>query len=699
MRRSAFSLLFLFLLPQLAHAQGTVPTFKLTAGQMSYMVAGAAPAAMTTTIPVLLVPLTLSFEAAPSSRGKSGGKPFVMDAAPDMSRVLRSPIFARFAFPTGGNTQYVDALMRTSFAGPPGWHTLLGAPEVKPIRISVPAAYGYVLTSKKEGRALAIADLSFLQRELFKQIPAQPGRLVIIVTHNVAWYPYGDATECCAWGTHGVNSATGNSFVLASYLQDAPSIVADHDVQGLTQQLAQFFKDPLFDPLLHGRGVVVPGNVVPPWLRPFWQVAGDEGPCGGTRVASNLFLLEPTDTNPKNNFPASPAFVAGGWHLQNVALLPWFTGGFEGASGNVSFPDSAALNGRALPCPPRLDYNAPPMPAVTPAPLPRAANGHKLIGYWAAYGPAASHIPLPEVSPQWDIILIAFATPDTTAPEGTMRFAVPLGMDAAQFKADIAAAKKQGRKVMLALGGGGQHFTLENPVRVPNFVDSVARLVSEYSFDGVDIDFESPSLSLDPGDTDFRHPTTASVVNLILALRQLHDRFGPDFMLSLVPEGTQIPSGYPAYGGQFGSYLPIAWGVRDILSFMDTQHYNTPPLQGLDGEIYQPGSVDYHVAMAELVLHGFAVGGDPRHAWPALPADKYAVGFLTTDTSPAIVAQAMDWLITGKAPPGSKYRLRNAKGYPGLIGAMFWTLNYDRYDGYNYSNLVGPQLHGYPAGR
>ena len=73
-------------------------------------------------------------------------------------------------------------------------------------------------------------------------------------------------------------------------------------------------------------------------------------------------------------------------------------------------------------------------------------------------------------------------------------------------------------------------------------------------------------------------------------------------MISLVPEGTQIPSGYPSYGGQFGSYLPIAYAIRDILSFIDVQDYNTPPLEGLDGEIYQPGSVDYHAAMTELLL-------------------------------------------------------------------------------------------------
>jgi chitinase len=167
-------------------------------------------------------------------------------------------------------------------------------------------------------------------------------------------------------------------------------------------------------------------------------------------------------------------------------------------------------------------------------------------------------------------------------------------------------------------------------------------------------------------------------------------------MISLVPEGTQIPSGYPSYGGQFGSYLAIAHSIRDILTFIDVQSYNTPPLQGLDGEIYQPGTVDYHVAMTELMLQGFPVGGDSNHFFPPVPANKVAVGFLTGDTTPAIVNQAMDYLITGKPPAGTKYKLRQPGGYPEMIGAMFWTIDADRRGNYNYSNTVGPRLHSYP---
>ena len=370
-----------------------------------------------------------------------------------------------------------------------------------------------------------------------------------------------------------------------------------------------------------------------------------------------------------------------------------------------SFPDSQALAEPSTPCPARGGRagagggraSASPQPTVAAVPATGSPNGHQLIGYWAGYGAAGSTIPLREVSPQWDVIIVAFSTPDRNAPEGTMQFHTPAGLDTEQFKADIAYLKSHGRKVMISLGGGGQHFTLADPKRVPNFVSSVTRIVAEYGFDGIDIDFESPSLSIDPGDTDFKHPTTPSIVNLISALRQLHDHFGAGFMISLVPEGTQIPSGYPSYGGQFGSYLAITYAIRDILSFIDVQDYNTPPLQGLDGEIYQPGTVEYHAAMTELLLHGFNVGGDPKQFFPPMPANKVAVGFLTGDTTPAIVTQAMDYIITGKAPAGTTYKLREPAGYPGMIGAMFWTIDADRRGNYNFSNAVGPQLHRYPA--
>lgn len=701
MRTMLICLLFLLAFPLCrAQAQGTVPTFRAAVGQNSYTLVGDDPAkGGITTIPTVLVPIRLSFDSK-----KTAGKPLVMDAAADVPRILHSPIFSKFQFASGERTQYADAMMRTTFPhAARGWHTLLSKPEIRQVTITVPVGDGYILTSKKSGGAVAVVDIEFLQEELFKRIPKMDGRLVIAVTHNTTYYALGDATVCCSWGTHGVDSATGNSFVLGSYLRGAPAIVTDRDVQPLSEQLAEFFNDPLRDPLVNrpaliDRSGASKGNAFPRWMHPALG-EGEEGYCGGAGVGSPFFLLQPTDMNHKNNFPASKGFAAhvGGetYHLQNVALLPWYTGGSAGSV--FSFPDANALTAAATPCPTRFGgSNSQPKAAVEAAPRTGAPNGHQLIGYWTGHGTAGAPFELREVSPQWDVIIVAFATPDKASP-GTLHFRPPAGIDPAQFKADVAYMKSQGRKVMISLGGGGQFFTMPDAASTGNFLSSVTSIVSEYGFDGIDLDFESPSLVIDSGDTDFEHPTTPSIVNMISALRKLREHFGPGFMISLVPEGTQIPAGYPSYGGQFGSYLPIAYAVRDILSFVDVQDYNTPPLQGLDGEIYQTGSVDYHAAMTELLLHGFDVGEDPAHYFPGMPARQVAVGFLTGYSTPKEVSQAMEYIITGKAPADATYKLRKTGGYPEMIGAMFWTIDADRRGGYNYSNLIGPQLYGYPA--
>jgi chitinase len=682
------------------YGQGTAPTFRHTAGQSSLTLPGRDPArGETTVIPTVLVPVRLEFDA---NRGAS--KPLTLDASEDLRELLQSPVFSKAAFGAEGTTQYADAMLRATTGTSGGWHTLLGQPEIRPVTVKIPAGYGYMLTSKRTGTRLGMADVEFVERAIFHAIPRQDGELVIAVTLNTAYYTYGDATVCCTWGTHGVDEATGNSFVLASYLGAAPPLVQERDVQPLTEQLAEWVNDPLHDPLFHlafRQPLPAGENVVPAWEWP--DVPGDqEHGCGGNSPATRYTLADPLDTNARSDLPAGPAWVVHNrgraWHVVDVALMGWYT---DGAS-PYSFPDASILRAAAAPCPvpnpptPQIAQQPAPPPAVAAVPSAGTKNGHELIGYWTGSGPNGTVLRLRDVSPQWDVILVAFANVNHQAPEGTMQMHVRPGLDLAQMKQDIAWLKSQGKKVLISLGGGGEYFTLAQTASIPNFVNSVTQIVTEYGFDGIDLDFETPSLALDPGDADFRHPKTPSVVNLIAALHQLREHFGPDFLLTLVPEGTQIPAAYPSYGGQFGSYLPLLWGVRDMLTFVDVQDYNTPPLQGLDGEIYQLGSVNYDTAMTELLLRGFPVGGRAGDFFPPMPANKVAVGFLVGTATPKLVGDAMQYLITGKAPQGATYRLRQPAGYPDLIGAMFWTIDGDRNENYAFSNLVGPELHGLP---
>jgi len=690
------------------YGQGTAPTFRYHTSHGLVMLAGQDPAqGGTTVIPTLLVPVRLEFDAR-----WAADKPLSLDVARDVPQVLHSPVFSKGTFGAEGTTQYADAMLRATVGTAADWHTLLAQPEVHPVTVKIPPGYGYVLTSKRSGTQLGMVDAEYVQRAIFQQVPQQKGKLVIVVTRNTAFYAYGDATVCCTWGTHGVDQGTGNSFVLASYLGNTPPLVEERDVQPLTEQLAEWVKNPLHDPLFHvafRRPLPEGENAIPAWKWPAVDGVQHRG-CGGNTPATRYTLQDPLDTNERSDLPAGPASVvhAGGmaWHVANVALMGWYTNG----AGPYSFPNARLLQAPATSCPappsPSSGMSNEPTPAPTVATVSTAGanNGHALIGYWTGRGPGGTLLRLRDVSPQWDVIIVAFANVNHQAPEGTMQMHVAPGrpgspgLDLAQMKDDIVWLKSHGKRVLISLGGGGEYFTLAQTASIPNFVNSVTQIVAEYGFDGIDLDFESPSLALDPGDTDFRQPKTASVVNLISALHELREHFGQDFMLSLVPEGTQMPAGYPSYGGQFGSYLPLLWGVRDMLSFVDVQDYNTPPLEGLDGEIYQLGSVNYDAAMTELVLHGFPVSGRSGDFFPPVPADKVAVGFLVGTATPKQVSEAMQYLITGKAPEGLSYKLQRPGGYQAMIGAMFWTIDADRNQNYAFSNVVGPQLHGYPAG-
>lgn len=661
-------------------------SFTVAGKQYRYTVAGRNPAiGGTTTLPTVLVPVDLVFEGYPEKPGKK----IVISPVPDVPKVIQSPIFQKYDFATG-STQYADAVQRAAFykeAIANDWHTLLSVPQVAPpVRIEIPDAKGYVLTSKRTGHSLAVVDLDYIQKELFKSLATThiaPNQLVIALTKNVDFYELGDATVCCSWGAHGVHvdqpSKVLQPFVLSTYL-DSGVVPGFSDVQPLSQQIAAWMNDPL-----HG----YQSNTFPSWQKP-----SEPSGCGGSGIGTRYRFALPTDGTSQSSSTLVKT-AAGEYHLENVALLPWYSQIHhpDTFQDSYSFPDTRVLGSAAEPCQPRTETIA--NPTVSPLPNPHPPNGHELIGYWVGYSRSKT-IPLQNVSPQWDVIIVAFAAP-AKGSTSTLQFETPAGYTKDQFKAAIAEMQHKGEKILISLGGGGQVVILNTPEDLRNFVDSVSAIVKDYGFNGIDLDLETPSIMLNPGDSDFRKPTTPSVVNLIAAVRELRRRFGPKFMLAEVPEGPQVPAGFVSYGGQFGSFLPVIYGTRDILSFVDVQDYNTPPLEGMDGNYYMPDTADYYVAMTEMLVHGFQVGRNPKSYFPPLPPSKVAVGFLVGRSDLRVIEKSVRYLITGKPFAGAEYELRKEAGYRDFNGVMYWNIQADQRVNYQMSNSVGPLLHSYPG--
>lgn len=678
------------LLPLVGPAQSvsSIPTFahsfQNAAKEYVDIVAGGKPElGGTTTIQTVLVLLSLSFDAG----GRIAGP-----TQEDLQRVLSSPIFEDYPFATG-NTQYADAVQRAAFfeTAKHDWHTLLQAPyAAASISIHVPAEHGYALHSKKSGKILAIADMDFVRRQLFtylKNIGASPDKLLIALTKDTAFYSLGDATVCCSVGSHnalpGGPGKAAQPLVIASYF-DGGSIRRYSDIQGVTQQIAEWMNDPL-----QGVGA----NHVPRWLQPPLNVK-----CQGPETSSAYLVEQPTDTSPLSN--AFAVHVKGTvYHLENVALLPWYEQAaqprtFQSA---YSFPDTHALAAPAKPCSSATRGQ----PGRPEARTNASSNGHKLIGYWEGVPSSERPPSLREVAPQWDIIIAIFASP-VKGSTSQLHFEPPNTASAASFKADVQDLQRTGKKVLISIGGGGAVVTLLTTSDVQKFVSSIIAIVEKYGFDGIDLDIETPSLLIDQGDTDFRRPTTRSIVNLIDAVHQIYRHFGPKFMLAEVPEAAQAQAGMVSYAGQFGSFLPVIYGTRDILSFVDAQDYNTPPLEGLDENYYFPGTADYHVALAEMLVRGFPVAGNSDMFFPALPPSKVAIGLPATPwsarnyTAMPAVADAMKYLVRGEPYAGAGYTLRAPSGYPAFLGAMFWAINEDARNGYQASNATGRLLHSFP---
>jgi chitinase len=324
-----------------------------------------------------------------------------------------------------------------------------------------------------------------------------------------------------------------------------------------------------------------------------------------------------------------------------------------------------------------------------------------LVGYWHNFDNGSGFIRLRDVSRDFDVIDVAFGEP-APGSRSTIQFIPDVRTSAAEIQADIAQLKSEGKKVLLSIGGANGLVELPTETDRQNFINSVSNLVTQYGFNGIDIDFEGSSVILNAGDFDFRNPTTPKIRNLISATRTIADRFGTNFILSMAPETFYVQVGYQAYGNGAGAYLPVIHGLRDKLNFIHVQHYNTGTVAALDGQIYGSGTADFQVAMAEMLLQGFPVGGNPNLFFPALREDQVAIGLPASTqaagsgyTPPAEIAKAVNYLVFGRSY-GGRYILRKPAGYPNFRGVMTWSINWDRFTNFGFSRGIRPVLSSLP---
>ncbi|MGX2994212.1 chitinase [Streptomyces sp. JNUCC 64] len=324
-----------------------------------------------------------------------------------------------------------------------------------------------------------------------------------------------------------------------------------------------------------------------------------------------------------------------------------------------------------------------------------------LVGYLhASFANGSGYVRMADVPDSWDVIHLAFGEP-TSVTSGDIRFnrcpvtECPNVESDAAFKAAIKAKQAQGKKVVISIGGQNGQVQLNSTAARDAFVTSVSKIIDEYGLDGLDIDFEGHSLSLNANDTDFKNPTTPVIVNLIQAIKTLKAKYGAKFVLTMAPETFFVQLGYQYYGtgrwgGQdprAGAYLPVIHALRDDLTLLHVQDYNSGPVMGLDNQYHSMGGADFHIAMTDMLLTGFPVAGDTNNVFPALRPEQVAIGMPASvnagngHVSSTEVNKALDCLTKGTGC--GSYQTHGVR--PKLRGLMSWSINWDRHNNTEFS--------------
>ncbi|MFH8934679.1 chitinase [Streptomyces griseosporeus] len=291
---------------------------------------------------------------------------------------------------------------------------------------------------------------------------------------------------------------------------------------------------------------------------------------------------------------------------------------------------------------------------------------HAVTGYWQNFNNGATVQRLSDVQAAYDIIAVAFA--DATTTPGAVSFTLDSaglgGYTVDQFKADIRAKQAAGKKVVVSVGGERGTVAVNDATSATNFANSVYSLMQTYGFDGVDIDLENG----------------LNATYMTQALRALSAKAGPSLILTMAPQTIDMQS-------TSNAYFRTALNVKDILTVVNMQYYNSGSMLGCDGKVYSQGSVDFLTALACIQLEG---GLAPSQVGLGLPASTRAAG--SGYVSPTVVNNALDCLT--KATNCGTFK--PSRTYPDLRGAMTWSTNWDAAAGNAWSGAVGVHVHGLP---